>query len=122
MTDQELERIATLEDLMKLLTAAEYLLDVANQQRERQDKPVSSAWGYLRRGKGLLYDWIGFYQPTLPVFTDYLSRNKRNISWTRRSQKVFDICQRNKTGAIPAQPAEIKKVKVGKPYKQTVLL
>lgn len=75
------------------MKALEYILDSANQRRKRQDKAIKRAWGYAFYMKGLIYDALGYYQPTLMVYHFNGNRKEVNPTWTRRSRLVYFACQ-----------------------------
>lgn len=74
----------------------EYVLDRENQRRKRQDPVIKKAWGYLFYWKGLVYDALGYYQPTLGVFICSWKQDKLNPTWTKRRAKLHLNVQRQK--------------------------
>jgi hypothetical protein len=75
------------------MKALEYILDSENQKRHRKDKVVKRAWGYAFAMKGLIYDALEYYQPTLMVFHYNGKRKEINSTWTKRSCLVYAACK-----------------------------
>jgi hypothetical protein len=78
------------------MKALEYVLDSTNQKRKRKDKDVKKAWGYAFAMKGLIYDVLGYYQPTLLVYHYDGNRKQINPTWTKRAKKIYTVCQHAK--------------------------
>ena len=85
--------LKTLKRLDRDMKALEYILDSENQKRHRTDKAIKKAWGYAFAMKGLIYDALKYYQPTLMVFHFNGRRKEINPTWTKRSRLVYAACK-----------------------------
>lgn len=71
----------------------EYVLDTENQKRKHKDAAIKEAWGFLFYWKGLIYDALGYYQPTLGVYFCSWKQNALNPTWSKRRARLHMIVQ-----------------------------
>lgn len=93
-------KIKTLERVSSQMKTLEYILDSENQKRHRKDKGIKKAWGHAFAIKGLIYDLLEYYQPTLLVFHYNSKRKEENPTWTKRAKKLYQITQNAKLACV----------------------